>query len=141
MNSVSVNWQPWSVLKISGRPYPASASSRASDIGEHLSRHRDLGHLKGGVAPVANDLRADLDQLLAQQPCFKRDVPASRSARSNCRLVPSIQSGPWKGSRHRPSNPMVDQRGNGRSHGMFEVKGQVYGFMGSSPAVGFGSKV
>src|SRR6516162_5655207 len=30
MNSVSVNWQPWSVLKISGRPYPASASSRAS---------------------------------------------------------------------------------------------------------------
>ena len=33
---------------------------------EHLSRHRDLGHLERDLAPVADDLRADLDQLLAQ---------------------------------------------------------------------------
>ena len=33
---------------------------------EPLSRHRDLGHLKGRVAAVAHDLGADLDQLLAQ---------------------------------------------------------------------------
>ena len=33
---------------------------------EHLSRHRDLGHLKGHVAAVAHDLGADLDQFLAQ---------------------------------------------------------------------------
>jgi hypothetical protein len=32
----------------------------------HLSRHRDLGHLKGRVAAVAHDLGADLDQLVAQ---------------------------------------------------------------------------
>src|SRR5216683_6074352 len=36
------------------------------DFLEHLSRPRDLGHLKGRVAAVAHDLGADLDQLLAQ---------------------------------------------------------------------------
>jgi hypothetical protein len=30
------------------------------------SRHRDTGHLEGNVTPLANDLRANLDQLLAQ---------------------------------------------------------------------------
>ena len=30
VNSLLVNWQPWSVLKISGVPYCANASSRAS---------------------------------------------------------------------------------------------------------------
>ena len=30
VNAAPVNWLPWSVLKISGRPYRASASSRAS---------------------------------------------------------------------------------------------------------------
>jgi len=42
---------------------------------EHLSRHRDLGHLKGRVAAVAHDLGADLGQLLAQagqRPRFRR---------------------------------------------------------------------
>ena len=34
--------------------------------GEHLRRHPDLGHLKRDITPVANDLRGDLDQLLAQ---------------------------------------------------------------------------
>jgi hypothetical protein len=36
------------------------------DLGEHLSRHRDLGHLERDLARVADDLGADLDQLLAQ---------------------------------------------------------------------------
>ncbi len=36
------------------------------DVGKHLLRHRHLGHLKRNVAPVADDLRTDLDQLLAQ---------------------------------------------------------------------------
>ena len=31
---------------------------------EHLSRHRDLGHLEHDVAAAADDLGADLDQLL-----------------------------------------------------------------------------
>ena len=33
---------------------------------EHLSRHRDLGHLEHDVAAVAHHLGADLDQLLLQ---------------------------------------------------------------------------
>jgi hypothetical protein len=33
---------------------------------EHPSRHRDLGYLERGVTPVADKLRADLDQLFAQ---------------------------------------------------------------------------
>ena len=36
------------------------------DFLEHLSRHRDLGHLERDVATVADDLGDDLDQLLAQ---------------------------------------------------------------------------
>ena len=36
------------------------------DFLEHLPRHRDLGHLEGHIAAVADDLRADFDQLLAQ---------------------------------------------------------------------------
>ena len=34
------------------------------DVGEHLSRHRDFGQLECDVAAMADDLRADLDQLL-----------------------------------------------------------------------------
>ena len=45
----------------------ADATGRsAPDVGEQLSRHRYLSHLERDVAPVADDLRADLDQLLAQ---------------------------------------------------------------------------
>jgi hypothetical protein len=36
------------------------------DVGEQLSRHRDLGHLERNVAVRAHHLRADLDQLLTQ---------------------------------------------------------------------------
>jgi hypothetical protein len=45
------------------RPQPGD---QRQDFREHLPRYRDLGHLEGDVAPVADDLGADLDQLLAQ---------------------------------------------------------------------------
>jgi hypothetical protein len=34
------------------------------DVVEHLSRHRDPGHLEHDVTAVANHLGTDLDQLL-----------------------------------------------------------------------------
>ena len=37
-----------------------AAGNQRQDISEHLSRHRDLGHLERNVAAVADDLRADL---------------------------------------------------------------------------------
>src|SRR5438477_12674848 len=48
-----------------GRRCPEPGDQR-QDFLEHLLRHRDLSHLKGGVAAVADDLGTDLDQLLPQ---------------------------------------------------------------------------
>src|SRR6516162_3668227 len=45
------------------RPQPGD---QRQDFPEHLLWHRDLGHLEGDVAAVADHLGADLDQLLAQ---------------------------------------------------------------------------
>ena len=45
------------------------------DVGEQVSRNGDLGHLEGDIAAVADDLRADLDQLFLQarqRPVFDR---------------------------------------------------------------------
>ncbi len=39
----------------------------AQDVGEQIFRDGDFGHLERDVAPVAHDLRADLDQLLPQR--------------------------------------------------------------------------
>jgi hypothetical protein len=36
------------------------------NVGEEVSGDRDVGHLEGDVAAVADDLRADLDQLFLQ---------------------------------------------------------------------------
>ena len=36
------------------------------DLGEQHPRNGDLGHLEGDIAAVADELRADLDQLLPQ---------------------------------------------------------------------------
>jgi hypothetical protein len=47
------------------RPQPGD---QRQDFLEHLPRHRDLGHLEGHVAAVADDLGADLDQLLPAKP-------------------------------------------------------------------------
>ncbi len=47
----------------------------AHDVGEQASRGRDLGKLECDVAPMAYDLRADLDELLSQcgqRPLFDR---------------------------------------------------------------------
>ena len=42
------------------------AERSAQDLGEHVLRHRNLGHLESHIAAMADHLRADLDQLLAQ---------------------------------------------------------------------------
>ncbi len=38
----------------------------AQDVGEQVTRNGDLGHLEDDVAPVAHDLRADLDELFPE---------------------------------------------------------------------------
>ena len=38
----------------------------AQDVGEQVTRNDNLGHLERDVAPVAHDLRSDLDELLSQ---------------------------------------------------------------------------
>jgi hypothetical protein len=52
-------------------PFPGHAGAGGArnwaipqNVLEHLSWHRDLGHLERNVTPVANHLGADLDQLL-----------------------------------------------------------------------------
>jgi hypothetical protein len=44
----------------------AQPNDQPQDLSEHLSRHRDLSHLEGDVTAMADDLRADLDQLLLE---------------------------------------------------------------------------
>ena len=39
----------------------------AEDVGEQVTRDSDLAHLEDDVATVADDLRADLDELFAQR--------------------------------------------------------------------------
>jgi hypothetical protein len=45
---------------------PGVVSYQPQDFVEQTPRHRNLGHLERDVAPVAYDLRADLDELLSQ---------------------------------------------------------------------------
>jgi hypothetical protein len=40
--------------------------NQPQDVGKQISRDGDLGHLESDVAPMADDLRADLDELLLQ---------------------------------------------------------------------------
>jgi len=52
-------------------PHAGLGAARSRAISDrmsanYLSRHRDLGHLEDDVAPVADNLAADLDWLLAQ---------------------------------------------------------------------------
>ena len=54
---------------------PVRSGDQRQDVSEHLSRHRDLGQLERDVAPVADKLGADLDQLVApagQGPRLRR---------------------------------------------------------------------
>jgi hypothetical protein len=58
-----------------GERRPAQFGDQPQDVGEQGPRNRDLGHLEGDVAPVADDLRTDLDQLFLQarqRPRFDR---------------------------------------------------------------------
>ena len=52
------------VLAVVGRG--AQPANQRQDFRKHLPRHRDLGQLEGDVAAVADDLGADLDQLLEE---------------------------------------------------------------------------
>ena len=44
-----------------------SSTDQAQDLSEQALRHCDLGTLERDIAPVARDLPADLDELLAQR--------------------------------------------------------------------------
>ena len=46
--------------------FPSFPSTQSQDVGEEVFRNGDLGHLECNVAIRADDLRADLDQLLPQ---------------------------------------------------------------------------
>ncbi len=69
---------PW--LSLSGRPPLASSRHRRrtqsgnprQDLTEHPLRHRDLRHLEGEIAAVADHLRTNLDQHFPQ--CGHRPV-------------------------------------------------------------------
>src|SRR3954468_23356334 len=52
VKSSLVNWLPWSVLKISGRPYRESASSRASTQNSAASGVRQPPSEHGTAHPV-----------------------------------------------------------------------------------------
>jgi hypothetical protein len=42
----------------------AAVRRTTADFGEEVSRDSDLRHLEGDIAPVADDLGADLDEFL-----------------------------------------------------------------------------
>lgn len=51
------------------------SGDQRQDFGEQPAEHRDLGELERDVSAVTDDLRTDLDQLLAQasqRPCRHR---------------------------------------------------------------------
>jgi hypothetical protein len=61
-----------SVMLAPAAPQPGD---QRQDFVEHLTRHRDLGHLERDIPPVADNLRTDLDQLFpqaGQRPRFRR---------------------------------------------------------------------
>jgi hypothetical protein len=78
-----------------GPVVPATGRSRAG-FGEHLSRDRDLGRLKGYVLAMADDLRADLDQL--QAPACARWVVSRNDRNGAGRAVPARRLSGRKGS-------------------------------------------
>ncbi len=58
------------------------------DVGEEVSRDRDLGHLERDIAAVADDLRADLDQLLSEDR--QRPVLDRLGRRQRAQEIPDI---------------------------------------------------
>jgi hypothetical protein len=62
------------------------SGDQPQDVAEHLSRHRDLGHVEHDIAAVADHLGADLDQLLP--PTRRRPLRLPyRRAVEGCRTV------------------------------------------------------
>jgi hypothetical protein len=70
-------------------------SDGMSDVGERLSGHHDLGHLKGHIAAVSDDFRVDLDQLLTQAALQARDF----LMRLLTRICPSLASAQSRAAR------------------------------------------
>jgi hypothetical protein len=77
-------------------PHAGAGGARSGAISDRMSanicRDTATSAIWHDVTAAADALRTDLDQLLAQQPCFQRDVPASGRRVRIARLVPSIQS-------------------------------------------------
>jgi len=68
-----------SVIRFASRQFRRhpQPGDQSEDSGEHLPRHRDLGHLERDAVAMADNLGADLDQLFAQagqrpRPCRLR---------------------------------------------------------------------
>ena len=63
------------VLGLRGNGSSPQIIDQAQDFPEQLPRHRNLGQLKRDVATMANNLGADLDQLLPQRGERPAPVP------------------------------------------------------------------
>ena len=50
-----------------GRGVRSEPIDQAQNVGEQVTRDGDLSHLEDDIATVADDLRADLDELFAQR--------------------------------------------------------------------------
>ena len=64
--SVAVEWIAIERFMLALVAVAVVVRDQAQNLLEHLPWDGDLGHLKGDIATVADDLRADLDQLLLQ---------------------------------------------------------------------------
>ena len=74
-------------------PRGPQPGDQRQDVGKHPSRHRDLGHLERDVASVGDNLRADLDQLLAQasqRASQKPSRPASKATAIRVIVRPAL---------------------------------------------------
>ena len=60
----------------------------AQDVGKQVSRYCDLGHLEGYIAPVADDLAANLDQFVSQTG--QRPVPHGIRQRQSAQEVAEV---------------------------------------------------
>ena len=67
----------------------AQSRDEPQDFLEHLSRHGDLRHLEGHVAPVDDELRADLHELFPQagQRPFLDAVRQRQRPQEVCKIV------------------------------------------------------
>ena len=63
------------VLGLRGNGSSSQVINQGQDFPEQLPRHRHLGQLKRDIATMADDLGADLDQLISQRGQRPAPVP------------------------------------------------------------------